>query len=130
MEQVTVRDKELAEFRHTYYSLFVRFWWKEPDAAFIDSLQGDIENRIDPAAKLHPLMGEGWRSIQSFLAERAPEEVADEYTRLYIGPFGVPIYPYESHYLTGHLFRAPLVILRGFLKRLGLEKQEESQAAP
>lgn len=125
MEQVTVRDKELAEFRHTYYSLFVRFWWKEPDAAFIDSLQGDIENRIDPAAKLHPLMGEGWRSIQSFLAERAPEEVADEYTRLYIGPFGVPIYPYESHYLTGHLFRAPLVILRGFLKRLGLEKQED-----
>jgi TorA maturation chaperone TorD len=130
MEQVTVRDKELAEFRHAYYSLFVRFWWKEPDAVFIHSLQGDIENRIDPAAKLHPLMGEGWRSIQSFLAEQAPEEVADEFTRLYIGPFGAPIYPYESHYLTGHLFRAPLVNLRGFLKRVGLEKQEDEFTEP
>ncbi len=130
MEQATVRDKELVQFRHTYYSLFVRFWWREPDSAFITSLQDNIADRINAAAEIHPQMGEGWKSIQRFLTERPPEEVAEEFTHLYIGPFGTQVNPYESYYLTGHLFRAPLVTLRGFLNRLGLEKEEDEFTEP
>ena len=130
MEQATVRDRELVEFRHTYYSLFVRFWWREPPVEFITALQEDITDRIDAAAAVHPLMGEGWQSIRRSLGERAPEEVAEEFTHLFLGPFGTQVNPYESYYLTGHLFKAPLVSLRGFLKRVGLEKREDEFAEP
>ena len=130
MERATVRDRELVEFRHTYYSLFVRFWWREPPVEFITALQEDITDRIDGAAAVNPLMGEGWQSIQRYLAEEAPEDVADEFTRLFLGPFGTQVNPYESYYLTGQLFKAPLVSLRGFLKRLGLEKREDEFAEP
>ncbi len=124
MEQATVRDKELMQFRHTYYSWFVRFWWREPSVEFITALQEDIVDRIDAAAAVHPLMGEGWQKIRGFLAERSPEEVAEEFTRIFLGPYGLQVNPYESYYLTGHLFRAPLVTVRAFLKRLGLERRE------
>ncbi len=130
MEQTMIREKELVQFRHTYYSLFVRLWWREPSADFITSLQEDIEDRIDAALAVHPLMGEGWQCIRRSLDERAPEEVAEEFTYLFLGPFGTQVNPYESYYLTGHLFKAPLVSLRGFLKRLGLEKREDEFAEP
>jgi TorA maturation chaperone TorD len=124
VEQATVRDKELMQFRNTYYSWFVRFWWREPPVEFITALQEDITDRIDAAAAVHPLMGEGWQRIRGFLAERSPEEVAEEFTHLFLGPFGLQVNPYESYYLTGHLFRAPLVTVRAFLKYLGLERRE------
>ena len=130
MERVTVRDKELVEFRHTYYSWFVRFWWREPPVEFITGLQEEITDRIDAAAAVHPLMGEGWQGIRLYLSEREPEEVAEEFTHLFLGPFAPKVNPFESYYLTGHVFRAPLVAVRAFLKRLGLEKQEDEFSEP
>ncbi|MFQ5850913.1 MAG: molecular chaperone [Candidatus Binatia bacterium] len=130
MEQATVRDKDLVQFRHTYYSLFVQFWVREPATEFVTALREDMAERIDSAAAVHPLMGQGWQCIQRCLSERAAEEVAEEFTRLFLGPFTPKVNPYESYYLTGHLFRAPLVALRGLLKRLGLEKREEAFAEP
>ncbi len=38
--------------------------------------------------------------------------------------------PYESYYLTGYLFRAPLVNVRAFLQRVGLEKEDDAFAEP
>lgn len=124
MEQATVRDKELVQFRHAYYSLCVQVWSREPTADFIIPLQENITEHIDAAAKVHPLMGEGWHVIRHSLAELTPGEVADEFTHLFLGPYGLQVNPYESYYLTGHLFRAPLVTVRTFLKRLGLERRE------
>ena len=125
-----LKDTELVQFRHTYYRLFVPLWCKEPSAGFVVALQDDITGRIEAAAAVHPLIGEGWQVIQSYLAEHAPEEVAEEFTRLFLGPFGPEVNPYESYYLTGSLFRAPLVALRGFLNQIGLEKQEADFAEP
>ncbi len=56
--------------------------------------------------------------------------MAEEFTHLFLGPFGLAIQPYESYYLTGYLFRAPLVIFRAFLQHLGLEKDDETFAEP
>jgi TorA maturation chaperone TorD len=125
-----LKDKDTAEFRHAYYSLLVRLLWKEPSEAFVSALQTDIDSRIDAAAAIHPRLGEGWRIMQRVLVEASPGVVAEEFTSLFLGPFGAQVYPYESYYLTGHLFRGPLVALRGFLNRLGLEKQEQEVAEP
>ncbi|MFQ5682130.1 MAG: molecular chaperone [Candidatus Binatia bacterium] len=130
MDQVTVRDKALVQFRYNYYGLFVRFWSREPAAEFIASLEEGIQDRMEAAATLHPRMGEGWRHIRQFLAQGKPEEAAEEFTELFLSPFGSQVNPYESYYLTGHLFRAPLVVLRGFLERLGLEREQQEFSEP
>ncbi len=125
-----LRDQELLEFRHTYYSLFVRLLWREPAAEFLTALQEGMEARIAAAAAIHPRLGEGWKMFRSFLAEASPEAVAEEFTALFLGPYAPQVNPYESYYLTGNLFKGPLIALRGFLKRLGVEKQEQEFAEP
>ena len=75
-----LRDQELLEFRHTYYSLFVRLLWREPAAEFLTALQEGMEARIAAAAAIHPRLGEGWKVIRSFLAEASPEAVVEEFT--------------------------------------------------
>lgn len=130
MADTTLRDRDLLEFRLSYYGLFVGLWSKEPDPALISALGEDIAGRIEAAVRLHPLMGEGWRLIQRFLSEHEPGDVADEFTSLFLGPMDPKINPYESYYLTGHVFRTPLVAVRGFLKRVGLERREDEFAEP
>lgn len=125
-----LRDKKIAESRYTYYSLFVQLLWKEPAAEFVAVLQEEMDVRIRAAVAVHTLMGEGWRVIRCFLAEESPEAVAEEFTSVFIGPHAPHVHPYESYYLTGHLFRGPLIVLRDFLKRLGVEKQEQDFAEP
>ncbi len=130
METTALNEQAVKAFRHTYYSLFVRLLWREPPAEFITALQEEMAERIEAATSLHPLMGEGWKVIQRYLAAHPPEQVAEEFTRLFLGPDGPEVNPYESYYLTGQLFRGPLVALRSFLRRLGLEKQESDFAEP
>lgn len=128
-----VGDRDLLAFRQGYYHLFVSLLWKEPAAQLLAGLAGGIQDRIQGAGNLHPLLGQGWEEIQRFLEttppERLGETVADEYTRLFIGPGGPEVNPYESFYLTGRVLDRPLAILRTHLKTMGIEKQE-SYAEP
>jgi len=91
-------------------------------------LSDGIDERIEAARNLDPLLAEGWERIQRFFTERPPESlaetVADEYIRLFIGPHGPKVNPYESHYFTGRLLDRPLAEIRSFLKEIGIEKQE------
>lgn len=130
VERIMLRDKALLEFRHTYYSLLRGLLWKEPSSELIAALQDDLESRIEAALAVQPRMGEGWQVIQQFLSKNSPAAVAEEFILLFVGPHAPQINPYESYYLTGHLFREPLIALRGFLKPLGLEKQEQEFAEP
>jgi TorA maturation chaperone TorD len=50
--------------------------------------------------------------------------VADEYTRLFLGPYGVDLHPYESYYLAGRVFDRPLSDLRSFLATIGIGRVE------
>ena len=123
-----VGDRDLLAFRQGYYDLFVSLLWREPAGELVAALSQGIEERIKGARNLHPLLGEGWEEIGRFLSGVAPdrlgETVADEYTRLFIGPREPEVSPYESFYLTGRLLDRPLAVIRGFVKAIGIEKQE------
>lgn len=122
-----VGDRDLLAFRRDYYDLFVSLLWKEPAGELLAALSNGIEARIAGARSLHPLLGEGWEEIGRFLAASPPgalaETVADEYTRLFLGPGNPEVNPYESYYLTGRVWDRPLAVIRTFLKEIGLEKQ-------
>lgn len=123
-----VGDRDLLAFRQGYYDLFVSLLWREPAGELLAGLVDGIEERIKGARNLHPRLGDGWEEILRFLSDAAPaalaETVADEYTRLFIGPWAAGVFPYESYYVTGRLLDRPLAVVRGLLKDFGLEKQE------
>ena len=126
-----LRDPDLVQFRQTYYRLFVKLLWKEPEAAFIAGLQGgNAAARTEAAAAVHPLMGSGWQDIDRYLADHPPGGVAAEYGRLFLEPFAKGIRPYASYYLTGQFFTEPLKTWRAFLKRLGVEKPAQGFSDP
>ena len=124
-------DHDLVQFRQTYYRLFVKLLWKEPEAAFIAGLQDDnAQTRTEAAAAVHPLMGSGWKVIDRYLADHQPSEVAMEYGQLFLEPFAKGIRPYASYYLTGQFFTEPLQTWRAFLKQLGVEKPTQGFSDP
>jgi TorA maturation chaperone TorD len=124
-----IDDRELLSFRQSYYELLVALFRREPSGDLLQQLANGIRERTQAARNLHPLLGEGWDEIERFLTdmplEGLAETVSDEYTRLFIGPHGPVINPYESFYLTGRLLDRPLADVRAFLKTIGIEKLED-----
>jgi TorA maturation chaperone TorD len=123
-----IGDRELLAFRQGYYEILVSFFLKEPTGGLLASLSDGIGERIEAARNLHPLLAEGWKELQRFFSETPAEELAeagaDEYTRLFIGPYDPTVNPYESFYFTGRMWDKPLANLRTFLKIIGIERQE------
>jgi TorA maturation chaperone TorD len=124
-----IHDRELLSFRHSYYEFLGAFFRQEPSGELLRQLADGIAERTAAARHLHPLLGAGWAEIERWLkhtpADESAKAVADEYTRLFIGPHGPTINPYESFYLTGRLLDRPLAEVRTFLKSAGIEKLEE-----
>ncbi|MCP4294972.1 MAG: molecular chaperone TorD family protein [Proteobacteria bacterium] len=118
-----IGDQELSVMRQKYYSLFVSLFWREPAPELIVSLKEGIDERIEASQNI--LMAEGWRKVRHYLQEKKPDSVRDEFTTLFLGPAEPENIPYESYYLTGHLFREPLAAVRGFMKKVGLRKKED-----
>ena len=126
-----IGDRELCQFRQEYYELFSVLFLREPTAELLTLLGQNLEARTEAAAALNPLLGEGWREVgQSLRAglenpRALAAKVAEEFTPLFVGPLIPKITPCESFYLTGKLFGPPLVLIRNFMRRVGLEKREE-----
>ena len=124
-----IDDRELLSFRQSYYEILGALFRREPSRELLQHLANGIEERTKAARNLHPLLGAGWDEIDRFLRDTSPESlaetIADEYTRLFVGPHGPAINPYESFYLTGCLLDRPLADVRAFLKSAGIEKLEE-----
>ena len=123
-------DRELANLRQKLYGMFVKLFWKEPDTEFLLSLLDGIAERVRGSARSSPLMSEGWKDIRSYLEKKGADEVEYEFVQLFLGPHQPDILPYESYYLSGRVFQAPLAAVRGFMKEVGLEKKEGQLPEP
>jgi TorA maturation chaperone TorD len=121
-------DGELRAFRAEHYGLFVSLLWREPARDLLERLGRGIEVRAAAAQGLHPQLAAGWREIAATLAGFPPAELAeaarDEYTRLFLGPYGVELHLYESYYLTGRVYDRPLADLRAFLATIGIARDD------
>ena len=123
-------DRELANLRQKYYGMFVKLFWKEPDSEFLLSLLSGIAEREKGSAQSSPLMSEGWKDIRLYLEKKGADEVEYEFVQLFLGPHQPDILPYESYYLSGRVFQAPLAAVRGFMKEVGIEKKEGQLPEP
>jgi TorA maturation chaperone TorD len=121
-----IGDRELLAFRQGHYDLLVGLLWREPPPELVAALAVGLDERLAAARRLHAQLGLGWEWIARFFAERPAAEraaaVAEEYTRLFLGPGAPELALYECHYLAGRLFDQPLAVLRATLRELGIEK--------
>lgn len=123
-------EPDVVQFRHEYYGLLTRLLAVEPAPELLAALREGIAERAVGAAQVHRLMGEGWRTIGGHLEGHDREAIAEEYTRLFLGPYEEIINPYESYYLTGKLYDAPLADVRGFMRGQSLEPSGDGRAEP
>jgi TorA maturation chaperone TorD len=124
-----ISDRDILSFRQDYYEMLVALLRKEPSGELLQRLANGSRERGQAAGNLHPLLGEGWKALERFMAGTPPEQlaetVAEEYVQLFIGPLAAAVNPYESFYLTGRLLARPLAAIRDFLKAVGIEKLQE-----
>ena len=123
-------DRVLANLPQKFYGMFVKLFWKEPDTEFLLSLLDGIAERVRGSARSSPLMSEGWKDIRSYLEKKGADDVEYEFVQLFLGPHQPDILPYESYYLSGRVFQAPLAAVRGFMKEVGIEKKEGQLPEP
>jgi TorA maturation chaperone TorD len=114
-------EGDVVRFRHDHYDLLTRLFAAEPDAALLGALRDGLDDRAVGAAQVHRLMGDGWRAMAAHLRDDAAEALAEEFTRIFLGPMGKLVHPYESYYLTGRVYDQPLGDVRAFMARNALE---------
>ena len=92
-----------------------------PDEAILEMLL-----EIDAGEAAATPMTAIWQSLQAAVRATDPEQLADEYFRLFIGLGRGELVPYASFYIHGFLMEKVLASLRSELQRLGFELQEGS----
>jgi putative dimethyl sulfoxide reductase chaperone len=94
-------------------------------AEFLPALIGDLEE-ICPAAVSYV------KSMQESLTEYTEEELAVEYARLFVGPFGLKAPPYGSIYLdSGRTVMGPSTMEAiSFYEREGLSRDKDFHELP
>lgn len=102
------------------YGLIAALLIRPPGAELIEAIRGI---RADDAHE--GPMRAAWAMLQQSAAQAKAEALADEYQELFIGVGRGELMPYGSWYMTGFLMEKPLAELRGDLRRLGFERQEQ-----
>ena len=129
-EMTAAEADDILTLRRQYYGLLTRLFLREPEPEWLAALEEGLPERADAARLLEPLLGEGWDAMGEFLGAHPFEDAGDDFTRVFLGPYRPEVAAYESHYLTGMLFKEPLIEVRGFMNEVGLEKNDENFPEP
>lgn len=107
---------EIDAARADEFELIGSLLWRAPTAetlAALEALRGDAS----PLGMAHLALAEA-------AAEATPDQVRDEFFRLFIGIGRGDLLPYASYYLTGFLHERPLALVREDMGKLGLARAE------
>ncbi|WP_186420438.1 Cro/CI family transcriptional regulator [Bosea sp. CS1GBMeth4] len=107
---------ELDAARADEFELIGALLWRAPTVetlSALESLRGDAS----PLGMAHLALAEA-------AAEATPDQVRDEFFRLFIGVGRGELLPYASYYLTGFLHERPLAQVREDMGKLGLARAE------
>lgn len=95
------------------YALLATLLLVPPDHEFLSRLSA-IEGDGTQLGRAHA-------ALAAAAGETDPETLEREHFRLFVGVGRSELLPYASYYLTGFLNERPLALLRGDLRRLGIE---------
>lgn len=92
-----------------------------PDDTMLDLLR-DIQPDTSAEDKA---MSDVWQALQTMAVTAEPEQLKDEYFKLFIGMGRGELVPYASFYIHGLLMEKILSSLRDEMARLGIERQND-----
>lgn len=67
-------------------------------------------------------LGKSITALARLAGQLRRDAIKDEYNTLFIGMTRGELMPYASYYMTGFLHEKPLAVLRGEMRRLGIER--------
>jgi TorA maturation chaperone TorD len=107
-------------WRADTYALLARLLAAAPDRNLLDLLAA-IPGAPRPD---DPPLARAWKHLAEAARRAEPDDLAEEYQALFIGPTRGEVMPYGSFYLTGFLMEKPLAALRAELAALGIARRE------
>lgn len=122
-------EKDIHSWRRDQYAFLAASLAGEPSQELAQFLVENQE-RLRPASRASGAIRDGWAALSEFVAngneslEAIHEAILDDYTALFIGPYGKLIQPYESYYLEERFFGGPLEAVKEFLQEVGFEKDD------
>ncbi len=122
-------ERAIHGWRRDQYSFLAACLAEEPSQDLVQFLV-EHKEQLQPPSGGSGVMAEGWSTVTEFFAnghqgvEAIHEAILDDFTELFIGPYGKPIQPYESFYLEECLCGGPLESVKTFLQDVGFEKAD------
>jgi len=105
------------QLRANFYGLLTSALLAPPSAEILEIFK-NLDGDESP-------LGVEMSSMSELTRTTDPEDVEDEFTRLFYGHgAGGELHPYASFYLTGFVYDKPLAQLREDLRRLGLSRSD------
>lgn len=125
--------EEILEMRGNFYAFLYRMYVEAPRRELADDL---VNQRFHfeelTSLDVNENLTEGFRLLNEFMekskgreVDALHEDLVREYTRLFIGPFKLPVQPYEAWWVSGHLLGEPLVKVKAFYRKAGVAKSSE-----
>ncbi|MDY6965754.1 MAG: molecular chaperone TorD family protein [Halobacteriota archaeon] len=117
--------EEILEFRKGLYAFLYRMYLEEPPRKLVEDLVSNKFPFLD-LESLNEEISEGLEILKSYgkgkNVDEIYEDLVDEYTLLFVGPYRLPVPPYESIWVDGKMAGESLLRLKEDYRRAGISK--------
>jgi TorA maturation chaperone TorD len=125
--------EDILAIRRDFYAFLYRMYVDEPTREFADDLvNGKFQFQELTSLEINAELSEGFRLLKEFMEKNKGREVdvlhedlLEEYTLLFIGPFRPPVEPYEAWWVSGRRLGESLVAVKQAYRKAGIVKSRE-----
>lgn len=125
--------EEVLETRRSFYGFLYRMYVDEPQRELADELVNErFQFRELTSLEINSELSDGFRLLKEFMernkgrdVDALHEDLLEEYTILFLGPFRLPVQPYEAWWVSGKLGGKPLVNVKNAYLEAGIVKSQE-----
>ncbi len=125
--------EDILATRRDFYAFLYRMYVEEPTREFADDLvNGRFQFQELSSLEINADLSEGFRLLKEYMKKSKGKDVATvyenlmgEFTILFIGPFRLPVQPYEAWWVSGKLGGKPLAKLKEDYWKAGIAKSLE-----
>lgn len=125
--------EDILAIRRDFYAFLCRWYVEEPTREFADDLvNGRFQFQELKSLEINAELSEGFRLLNEFMEKNKGREVdilhedlLEEYTLLFIGPFRPPVEPYEAWWVSGRRLGESLVAVKQAYRKAGIVKSRE-----
>jgi len=118
---------DVLEFRRDFYAFLYRMYLEEPPRELANDLvKGEFP--FPDLESLNKEMAEGFEMIKSYASGKEVgeiyEDLVDEFTLLFIGPYNLPVQPYETIWVDEKMAGQSLLSLKNDYREAGISKSK------